>query len=340
MAAGFEKKQTDKTRPRIFRTAAITAAFIAGILLISSAGIKIYDLVRRTEERKIASEFGIYDPADAGGHSLNVVTYGNENGHTIVFLSGLGIEDMCITYRDMTDILAGENRIVFIDRAGYGLSDDSLTPMTVKQIVDEYRKALDNSGIKGPVILAAHSLGGVYATYWESVYPGDVEAVVLFDSTQLEEETFPKGKPENKHSLPEILLNKTGLYRLSIAGVSADLPANADLQDEEAAQAMSYLMSTSSLWNFAMDSEYDLIRDNCKTTWDSIVTNDIPKIYICASWASETEQKYIDARNNILIPYLQKMGNCELKLLPGSHLIYEQRPEECADLIKELIKKI
>jgi hypothetical protein len=31
------------------------------------------------------------------------------------------------------------------------------------------------------------------------------------------------------------------------------------------------------------------------------------------------------------------MGNCELVLLGGDHAIYEQRPEECGDIVLEFI---
>ena len=34
---------------------------------------------------------------------------------------------------------------------------------------------------------------------------------------------------------------------------------------------------------------------------------------------------------------VEKMGNCELVLLGGDHAIYEQRPEECGDIVLEFI---
>ena len=339
MAAELEKKQTDKKEPRILKTAALTLALILAILLLSLGIIKINDLIRRSEDLKIAEKYGLYDPVDVGGHSLNLVSYGEDSGHTIVFISGLAVEDMSVTYRDMTDILAEDNRIVFIDRAGYGLSSDSLEPMTVEKIVSDYRTALDKRGIKGPYVLAAHSLGGVYATYWESMYPQEIEAVAFLDSTQLRKDIFPQGKLINEHSKAEIILNKTGLHRIAQGKINDSFPAGASLNDEDLSQTLSYLIATESLWNFAMDSEFDLIGDNCNKTWDSIVGNDIPKTYICATWASE-EQEYKDARNEILIPYLEKMGNCDLVMLPGVHLIYEQRPVECAKAIGDLLQRI
>ena len=37
---------------------------------------------------------------------------------------------------------------------------------------------------------------------------------------------------------------------------------------------------------------------------------------------------------------LEKMGNCELVLLGGDHMIYEQKPAECGNIIKEFVDKL
>ena len=37
------------------------------------------------------------------------------------------------------------------------------------------------------------------------------------------------------------------------------------------------------------------------------------------------------------ILYLEKMGNCEMICLGGDHMIYEQKPIECGEMIKNFI---
>ena len=114
--------------------------------------------------------------------------FGKQNGkHTIVSLAGLGMSDYSVMERRMTECLEEENTVVFIDRAGYGLSDDTDNEMTIDYIVEDYRKALNNVGIKAPYILMPHSIGGVYASYWVSKYPDEIEAIVFLDGTQLSE---------------------------------------------------------------------------------------------------------------------------------------------------------
>lgn len=44
-----------------------------------------------------------------------------------------------------------------------------------------------------------------------------------------------------------------------------------------------------------------------------------------------------EGRETVLYPYAEKMGNCEVVLLGGDHLIYEQKPEECGEIVKTFL---
>ena len=63
-----------------------------------------------------------------------------------------------------------------------------------------------------------------------------------------------------------------------------------------------------------------------------------------ARFSDEQIQEVFDSleknRNEIIYPYAEKMGNCEVALLAGDHMIYEQKPQECGELIKNFIAKI
>lgn len=45
-----------------------------------------------------------------------------------------------------------------------------------------------------------------------------------------------------------------------------------------------------------------------------------------------------DYQQRILMPYLKKLGNCKLISLPGDHLIYETKPDECGQIIADFIR--
>lgn len=161
---------------------------IAGVLLILLAviflfvlGTFIFHRISSAREYELLDEKGYYCPVSVGDYSLNVSRFGNENGkHTIVGLAGLGVGDFSVTARQMTACLEEDDLVVFVDRAGYGFSDDTDHEMTLDYIVEDYRKALQNSGLEAPYILMAHSIGGAYANYWASNYPEEIEAVVLW----------------------------------------------------------------------------------------------------------------------------------------------------------------
>ena len=42
----------------------------------------------------------------------------------------------------------------------------------------------------------------------------------------------------------------------------------------------------------------------------------------------------------MLAPYLEKMGNGELVCLGDDHMIYEQKPVECGEIMKDFIDRV
>ena len=62
------------------------------------------------------------------------------------------------------------------------------------------------------------------------------------------------------------------------------------------------------------------------------------------SLPDETVNKFLqqckDYRERQVIPYLDKLGNCELVLLGGDHMIYEQKPNECGIIIKDFVESL
>lgn len=346
---------------------------LIAVLLIFTLVTFIIHRVKTNHELDLLKENGYYNPVSVGDYSLNAAKFGNENGsHTIVALAGLGMGDYSVTERQMTASLEKENLIIFIDRAGYGLSDDTNNEMTLEYIVEDYRKALKNAGIKAPYILMPHSIGGAYANYWSSMYPDEIEAVVFVDGTQLSDNTFAD-EPERKLNFgdrAEVFLAKLGFSRYTIRDNYYLLPDNYSEEEQRLGDALE-LMTEDSI---APVSEFAFLTKNGAAAFQSIITNDIPKLYICASWGVQTKEDMIEVlewfsrlkeknhidqssisigyddeklqnqldtfeklRQDTIYPYAEKMGNCKVICLPGDHMIYEQKPEECGRLIKDFI---
>ncbi|OPZ19985.1 MAG: haloalkane dehalogenase [Firmicutes bacterium ADurb.BinA205] len=349
---------------------------ILAILLLLWLLVFINSKIRFKRDKTFLEEKGYCDLVSAGEYSVNVLICGNKNGnHRIIAMAGYGIPDSCITMRRMTAALESDNQVIFIDRAGYGISDDTAQDMTVENIVEGYRTALKNAGIKAPYVLMPHSIGGVYATYWESKYPDEVEAVAIIDGTELE--AIPPDEQDNDEAALYHRLVKCGIGGTGDMLLKHFLPPKEWLSNDE--QKAEYAMTLMTYDSRALLSESEQESRNINTAWEAIVTNDIPKIYISTAYftAEDIEaddiltdemidellsdrkelkaelpktqeerrqmalEDYLeigrDYKERILLPYLEKLGNCELVSLPGDHLIYEQKPDESGQIIRNYI---
>lgn len=341
------------------------------LFVVFILGVFTFHKIKRNQEISLLKEKGYYNPVSVGDHNLNVAKFGNKNGkHTIIAMAGLGSGDFSVSVRKATTEIEKDNLIVFPDRAGYGLSDGTDDEMTIEHIVEEYRTVLKNADIQPPYVLMPHSIGGPYANYWVSKYPDEIEGVVFLDGTPLAEDTF-QDIPYHKADFGDQFqtsLCKIGLSRLVLRQNNYLYPD--DYSDEEQKLGDALMLIT---WeNVNCVSENGNIAYNCKTALDDMVTNDVTKLYICATsgydskesvienniWVNEqikrngldlpmreTDDEMIktildaceESRQNTIYPYAEKMGNCEVVLLGGDHQIYQQKPEECGKIIKDFI---
>ncbi len=337
------------------------------VLLLLTTAI-VYHIKLNKVEKQV-KEAGYYNPVSVGDHDLNIYTCGNENGrHTIIALAGWGDGEMFLGWRQMTEEIEQDNRLIFIDRAGYGLSDDTKQEMTPETVIEEYRTALQNAGIEAPYLLMGHSLGGMYATYWESRYPDEIEGIVYVDGSICfeipEEEQGDGGIAAVLMPVIEKLGFAPFVIRSEYGRFIEKLPA--DKQDQ-----MIYMMSKT-IGSSAMKDEtkkndwyFDLV-------WEDMTPTNIPKLYISSSMAYHTKEDFIndcipaEALMNVWVlptkekmsddeiyeealrlmeqrrtewsaPYYEKLGNCKVVELPGDHIIFLDKPDECSRIIKEFI---
>ena len=346
---------------------------LLAVLFLFTLGTWINHRVKTARELALLKAKGYYNPVSVGDYSLNVTRFGNEHGkHTIVGLAGLGMDDFMVTARRMTAQLEPDNAVVFVDRAGYGLSDDTDREMTLETIVENYRTALKNAGLAAPYVLMAHSIGGVYASWWVSQYPDEIEAVVFLDGTQLSETAY-EDQPDSPVTFgdrAQAVLAKLGFSRYVLRRECYLYP---DLFTEEE-QALGDALGLMTMESIAPVSESGLCRRNARAAFAGIVANDVPKLYICATWGAQTADdlkernefvnrqieknnldlhllptEYDDAtteeilrrmeelRRTIIQPYLDKMGSCRIVLLPGEHMIYMQKPDACGTIIRDFL---
>lgn len=343
------------------------------LLVLFIAGTYTYHTIQTRKEFALLKEAGYYNPVSVGDYCLNVASFGKEDGeHTIVGLAGLGMGDYAVAARQMTACLEAENRVVFVDRAGYGFSGDTNEDMTLERIVEDYRRALQNAGIAVPYILMPHSIGGAYANYWVSKYPEEIEGIVFVDGSQLSAETLEQEQTYDVSIGDRFLtvLAKLGFSRFVLRDYCYHYPDNYTEEEQKLGDALTIMTMDS----IAPQSEAGLMGENALKAFEGILTNEVPKLYICASWGLETYEdiiavnkwinrqieindlkiskraleydeettqnilaEYKKAREEIIYPYAEKMGNCQVICLAGDHMIYEQRPDECGEIIKKFV---
>ena len=341
------------------------------LLLVLWLVILLRSRIRLARDRAFLEESGYAHLVPVGDHAVNVLTYGNEAGaHRIVAIAGFGDPDPCLSWRRMTRALEVDDQVIFVDRAGYGLSDDTAQERTAAAIVDDYRAALAQAGIAPPYLLLPHSIGGIYASYWVSAYPEEIEGVVFLDTTELR--AYP---PEQMRTAPDpTYLRAYRLDRMGAGGlgdllVRTMLPEDPYYTPDE--QRAEYALALLTFQNHAVIAEDAMMSRNVNDTWDMLVSNEVPKCYICAQFGYRTKEELLadggldretylrffhlppdtddDAlydrylafcqkiRDGTLAAYAEKLGRCEVVLLPGDHEIYAQKPDACAACIAQFL---
>ena len=341
---------------------------LLAILILFLLTASVLYRVRLNRAKDYLKENGYWNPVSAGDYDVNVYTCGNEKGkHTIVALAGYLDGEMYLGWRKMTAALEEENRLVFLDRAGYGASDDYSGEMTAEHVVEHYRTALQNAGIQKPYVLMPHSLGGLYTTYWESKYPDEIEAVMIIDGTEaqhfdLENDAFDLAivkwvyRAGNLGLLPPMIRS----------GYAKELSAVPDQ-----ARAVSAALLEKTMSSQAAADEIQRMQQNCNFVWDTLETNDIPKMYLSITYAFYTKEeliregftaeylreeayiagdsddevyaKYLEdiaEHREILDAYIEKMGNCQKIEMLGQHEIMFDQPTECGQILKEFIDQL
>ncbi len=355
-----------------------------GILITIIVALLIIFLVHKhfsAKEYDMLLEAGYINPVSVGDYNLNVCLYGKENGrHTLVGISGMGVHEFAVSVKPFMERFAEENKIAIIDRAGYGMSDDTDKEQTAERIISDYRTALKNVGCTAPYVLVAHSLGGNYATYWANTYPEEIEGIVYLDPTYILGDASyienHKGETvwwEEISNAPAIL-QKMGLARLTIT-ISKYKPwfSATSSNNEDYKKAF----WEHSICTAAQNSESACTKENMIKTAEILKANDIPKLYIDAAYYTKEEmieyyevlynngmewlfEQDINPQNKesmdklwdtdgkerqknydrFIKNYVEKLGNCKYVNIPGDHYIYEYKPDEVEQEMRSFLETL
>lgn len=166
---------------------------ILKVLLIAAlavlVGVFIYNRIM-LEKESVYFDNPPGQMVEIDGHNMHIYTEG-EGEHTFVLLSGYSTPNPLYDFEPLCKELSADNRVVVVERFGYGFSDIVDGERDFDTILRQDKEALSKAGIEGPYILCPHSLAGVEAQLWAQKYPEDIEAIVGLDMTVAMEDFYP-----------------------------------------------------------------------------------------------------------------------------------------------------
>jgi len=215
MGAQLRRNMTSRARWIIYPV-------IAGLGCASIGGL-VETIALQHDTSTITMPGHLYD---VGGHRLHMQCVG-AGSPTVVLNNGTG--EISQSWARITPEIATTTRVCAYDRAGQGWSDDVSHPQDSRDIAADLHALLRTAGEQGPYVIAGHSLGGVYGMTFAAMYPRDVAAMVLLDSSTPEQFTALPDYPTDYNMirrtygvLPSVA--RLGVGRLFSASAFSSLP--------------------------------------------------------------------------------------------------------------------
>ena len=261
------------------------------------------------------------------GHQMNVYVQG-EGSETIVFLSGAGIASPILDFKNLTDSLSKKYKVVVVERAGYGYSEDSNQSRDVMEVLSETRQALSQANVTGPFIILSHSMASLESLAWQEKYPDEVKALVGLDWAL----------PASYEDLKDNQALLTVAYWSSKIGLLRYFPEsfyikNPTLTETERQQYK--LLAYKQLMSLAMLHESRLAKENAKKVPSSINPK-IPALLLVSNGEgttfSQSEwQRYAER-------FASDQSNVQVVYMDAPHDLYHYQSNAIVSRIKEFLE--
>ena len=261
------------------------------------------------------------------GHQMNVYIKG-EGSETIVFLSGAGIASPILDFKNLTDSLSKKYKVVVVERAGYGFSEDSDQSRDVMTVFSETRQALAQAHVSGPYVIISHSMASLESLAWQEKYPNEVRALIGLDWAL----------PASYKDLKEHPTLMTLAYWTSKIGLLRYFPEsfyikNPTLTETERQQYK--LLAYKQLMSLAMLHESRLAKENAKKVPSSINPK-IPALLLVSNGEgttfSQSEwQRYAER-------FASDQSNVQVVYMDAPHDLYHYQSNAIVSRIKEFLE--
>ena len=302
-----------------------SALVLLSFLILFLVGTFIFH--RISLEKEQASLIPMGKTVLVNGHKINVYVEG-DGPETIVFLSGAGIASPILDFKNLTDSLSKNYKIVVVERAGYGYSEDSNQSRDVMEVLSETRQALSQANVTGPFIILSHSIASLESLAWQEKYPDEVKALVALDWAL----------PSSYEDLKDNQALLTVAYWSSKIGLLRYFPEsfyikNPTLTESERNQYK--LLAYKQLLSQAMFHESRLVKENAKKVSPSInpkiptlllVSNGEGTTFSQSEWQQYAE-KFASDQSNVQVIYMD-----------APHDLYHYQSHEVITRIEEFLE--
>jgi pimeloyl-ACP methyl ester carboxylesterase len=171
------KNKKQKTVSKVKKVFKIIGLVILGLII---AGL-IFEQIAEFIDKKTLKAPG--QMIQVGDHKMHIYCTGeNKNGSPTVILEAGG-GNIWATWSSVQPEISKYTKVCSYDRSGYGFSEGSKDNRTNIEVVQELEQLLTNANIKGPYVLAGHSIGGYYIRVFASRHMNEVKGLVFIDSS-------------------------------------------------------------------------------------------------------------------------------------------------------------
>ena len=261
------------------------------------------------------------------GHQINIYVEG-DGPETIVVLSGAGIASPILDFKNVSESLSKRYKVVIVERAGYGYSDDSNHSRDVMDVLSETRQALSQANITGPFIILSHSMASLESLAWQEKYPDEVKALIGLDWAL----------PSSYENLKDNQALLTLAYWSSKIGLLRYFPESFYIKNQtliESERKQYKLLAYKQLMSQAMLHESQTVKENAKKV-PSNINPKIPALLMVSngdgtSFSQFEWQRYAER-------FASDQSNVKVIYMDAPHDLYHYQSDAIVSRIKEFLE--
>lgn len=152
-----------------------------------AGGVTKTNLPTSAEARRLDVSDALVDVG--GGRRLHINCAGRARPAQPTVVMEAGHTNHSQSWFKVRPALVRSARVCVYDRAGMGLSDRAAQfPRRADDLVSDLHTLLERAGVRGPLVLVGHSLGGILVRHYATRHPERVKGMVLVDSAHEEQD--------------------------------------------------------------------------------------------------------------------------------------------------------